>query len=568
MTRMPPALNSKTRSIRCAIYTRKSSEEGLDQEFNSLHAQREACSAYITSQKHEGWELLPQQYDDGGFSGGNLDRPALKALLEDITNGQVDTVVVYKVDRLTRSLTDFARLVEVLDQHEVSFVSVTQQFNTTSSMGRLTLNVLLSFAQFEREVTGERIRDKIALSKKKGKWMGGLPPMGYDVVDKKLVVNPTEAEQIRYMFQRYLELGSVFRLKADCDDHGIRTKRRTYQNGRTSGGLPYCKNNLYHLLQNRVFIGEIIYKEDSYPGEHEAIIDKEVFDQVQELIAKNRLKKLGSTEAKRPCVLAGLIYDDCGNIMSPKYSNTRKRFYRYYTSQAIIQGNHHLAGSLPNIPADEIERLVRSELKAWLENPEKLQPLLSELHPEEQQNLIEKAKTVFAGDSAKERLFQRYVIEKIVVSNQDVEIALCADRMREAILGRMEKKRQITGHPVTLRKEIKLAATRNGSKVIVGNATTDQNAPLIKAITRSFYWNELLISGEVANRLELRKREQILSNRYIGNILRLRFLAPNIITAILDGTQPADWTVQKLFGVDALDWKTQRQLLGMESNLP
>src|SRR5262245_50286554 len=255
--------------LRCAIYTRKSTEEGLEQDFNSLDAQREACAAFIASQKHEGWIMLPTRYDDGGYSGGTLERPALQRLLADISGSKADVVVVYKIDRLTRSLLDFAKIVEVFDAHSVSFVSVTQAFNTATSMGRLTLNVLLSFAQFEREVTGERIRDKIAASKKKGMWMGGYPPLGYDVKDRKLVINEAEAETVRYIFQRYQEFGSVRLLKEHLDATRIVSKRRIAPDGHSYGGKPMTRGALYHTLQNRLYRGEIVHKAQAYPGEHE-----------------------------------------------------------------------------------------------------------------------------------------------------------------------------------------------------------------------------------------------------------------------------------------------------------
>ena len=277
--------------IRCAIYTRKSSEEGLEQDFNSLDAQRESCEAFIRSQKHEGWVCLSELYDDGGISGATMERPALKRLLADIEADRIDAVVVYKVDRLTRSLNDFAKIVEVFDRQAVSFVSVTQQFNTTTSMGRLTLNMLLSFAQFEREVTGERIRDKIAASKKKGMWMGGLPPLGYDVKDRKLVVNEREAETVRHIYRRYAALGSVLALKEELDRDGVVSKARVDKYGRRTGGRPLARGALYLMLQNRIYRGEIVHKENSYPGEHEAIIDQALWDEVQRQLAANRFDR-------------------------------------------------------------------------------------------------------------------------------------------------------------------------------------------------------------------------------------------------------------------------------------
>ena len=301
-----------TRTLRCAVYTRKSSEEGLEQSFNSLHAQRDACEAYIRSQRHEGWLLVKTAYDDGGFSGGNLNRPGLEQLLRDVSHKKIDVVVVYKVDRLTRSLMDFAKIVEQFDKQGVSFVSVTQQFNTTSSMGRLTLNVLLSFAQFEREVTGERIRDKIAASKRKGMWMGGVVPTGYELKDRELVVNPTEAERVRNIFLAYLELGCVSELKGHLEVSGIRSKRRISKTGRISGEAVYSRGALYKMLNDRIYLGEITHKQTIYPGRHDAIIDRELWNQVHQRLADNL-----QAERKRPrstanSLLTGLLYDEAG----------------------------------------------------------------------------------------------------------------------------------------------------------------------------------------------------------------------------------------------------------------
>jgi site-specific DNA recombinase len=307
---MAKASRPATRKMRCAIYTRKSSEEGLEQAFNSLHAQREACAAFILSQKHEGWVVVPTLYDDGGFSGGTMDRPALQRLLSDISEGNVDVVVVYKIDRLTRSLFDFAKIVEAFDARDVCFVSITQQFNTTTSMGRLTLNVLLSFAQFEREVAGERIRDKIAASKKKGMWMGGLPSLGYDVQNRKLVVNEEEARTVVHVFRRYVQLRSVRALRAELDAAGIRSKRRILADGTPSGGQKLSRGALYLMLQNRIYLGEITHKGNAYPAEHQPIVDKVLWDQVQAILAENRIHRDTGANAKQPSPLAGLIFDE------------------------------------------------------------------------------------------------------------------------------------------------------------------------------------------------------------------------------------------------------------------
>jgi site-specific DNA recombinase len=324
-----------TPRIKCAIYTRKSSEEGLDQSFNSLDAQREACDAYIRSQKHEGWVALSVNYDDGGFSGGNVDRPALKKLIADIAEGKVNTVVVYKVDRLTRSLADFAKLVEQFDSKGVTFVSVTQQFNTTTSMGRLTLNVLLSFAQFEREVTGERIRDKIAASKAKGMWMGGRVPPGYDLRERRLYINPAEAEQVREIFRQYLRLRTVPALMNHLIRIGIRTKVRISPGGMKTGGQPYSRGGLYRFLNNRLYIGEIEHKKSIYSGEHEGIVDREVWNQVQELLAQNRQGPSRGIRAKSGSRLTGLLFSDDGIRYIPTNAQKGGRRYHYYTSLSL-----------------------------------------------------------------------------------------------------------------------------------------------------------------------------------------------------------------------------------------
>ena len=368
-TAMPRADASRKR---CAIYTRKSSEEGLEQEFNSLAAQREACEAYIRSQQHEGWVLARTRYDDGGFSGGNLERPALQRLLADIRAGRIDIVVVYKVDRLTRSLADFARLVEIFDAEAVSFVSVTQQFNTTSSMGRLTLNVLLSFAQFEREVTGERIRDKIAASKKKGMWMGGNVPLGYDADERTLVINPAEAETVRRIFALYRELGCVRRVKEEADRLGLRTKRSTTANGAERGGTPFSRGHIYRLLSNPIYIGQIAHKGQLYPGQHPALIDDETWTAVRDQLAANAGDHRRRAKAAEPSLLAGLLVDAHGERLTPSHAVKKGRRYRYYVSAALITeaGKDRAQGW--RLAAQEIEDCVISILVDALTSPARL----------------------------------------------------------------------------------------------------------------------------------------------------------------------------------------------------
>src|SRR2546429_5292793 len=321
--------------FRCAVYTRKSTEEGLEQDFNSLDAQREACEAYIASQKAEGWLLVRDRYDDGGVSGATLERPALKRLLADIEGRRVDVVVVYKIDRLSRALMDFAKLVEVFDRNAVTFVSVTQSFNTTTSMGRLTLNVLLSFAQFEREVAGERIRDKFAASRRKGMWMGGNVPLGYDLKHRKLLVNEAEAKTVRLIFERYLDLGCVMALRTELERLGIRSKRRVTEAGRERGGASFSRGALYHLLKNRVYRGETVHKGTPHAGEHEAIIAEELWDAVMaKLAAQGGARRRGRVASG--ALLIGLIFDDRGNRMSPTYTVRKQSRYRYYVSQAVL----------------------------------------------------------------------------------------------------------------------------------------------------------------------------------------------------------------------------------------
>ena len=391
--------------LRCAIYTRKSTEEGLDQAFNSLDAQREACEAYIRSQAGEGWTALLTQYDDGGYSGGNLNRPAMQQLLDDVDAGKVDVIVVYKVDRLTRSLMDFAKIVERLDARGVSFVSVTQAFNTTTSMGRLTLNVLLSFAQFEREVTGERIRDKIAASKAKGMWMGGNVPLGYDLGDRELVVNPQEAEQVRHIFRRYVELRSGIALMNELRRDGIMSKRWTSRSGKERGGSEFSSGALYYLLQNRLYLGEIVHKDARHPGAHDAIVSDELFGAVSELLATRRRNRRDQPTRTATCHLAGLVYDASGEPMGTSFSYGRGgRLYRYYVSGSL-DPNRASHGRRPvRVSAGAVESMVQKALGRLLEKPPHL-----------------------AWDEV------RSVVHRIQLNSEETHLVLVADAVREPL---------------------------------------------------------------------------------------------------------------------------------------
>jgi len=359
MTRRDAALPAKVRKLRCAVYTRKSTEEGLEQAFNSLDAQREACEAFIASQRSEGWVLVHDRYDDGGVSGGTLDRPALKRLLADIEAGLVDVVVVYKIDRLSRSLLDFARLVQTFDQHDVTFVSVTQSFNTTTSMGRLTLNILLSFAQFEREVIGERVRDKIAASRARGMWMGGPVPLGYRVEHRRLVVDEAGAATVRRVFEGFAELGSATRLLPVLRAEGLVTKT----------GRPFDKGAVYKLLVNRTYLGEAVHKGRAYPGEHAAIIPRDLWDRVHAILAESPRARAARNRDRPPALLRGLLFGPDGRAMSPTHTRKKGRLYGYYVSQAVLQGGPNDAPHR-RLPAGEIEGLVMAQLRALLRQPE------------------------------------------------------------------------------------------------------------------------------------------------------------------------------------------------------
>ena len=353
---------------RCGIYTRKSSEEGLEQDFNSLHAQREACEAFVRSQIAEGWIAVVDAYDDGGISGGTLERPALRRLLADIEAGRIDIVVVYKIDRLSRSLMDFAKLVETFERHSVTFVAVTQQFNTTTSMGRLTLNILLSFAQFEREVIGERIRDKFAASRKRGIWMGGNVPLGYRVENRKLVVVEDEARLVQRIFERFATLGSALEVARELNRAGEVTKRRP-QNGQLRGGKPWTKGAIYKVLANRVYRGEAVHKGVAYPGEHAPIVDGALWNRAHARMAAPARQRAATTRANVPMLLKGLIFGPDGRPMSPTHTKRRGRTYRYYVARAAIEAGYDSA-PVTTVPAGDVEAAVLAQLQSLLTTPE------------------------------------------------------------------------------------------------------------------------------------------------------------------------------------------------------
>ncbi len=567
-----------TAVVRCAIYTRKSSEEGLEQEFNSLDAQREACDAYIRSQKSAGWIALPDMYDDGGISGGTMERPALQRLLADIGAGRIDTVVVYKVDRLTRSLNDFAKIVEAFDAKGVSFVSVTQQFNTTTSMGRLTLNMLLSFAQFEREVTGERIRDKIAASKQKGMWMGGNPPLGYDVRDRKLVVNEPEAERVRHIFRRYAELRSVLALQKDLDAAGIVSKNRVDRFGAARGGKPLARGALYLMLQNRIYRGEIVHKDKAYPGLHEPIVDEPLWNAVQAALAENRVERAVRSTAAAPSLLAGLVYDDSGERMSPTHANKKGRRYRYYVSQSLIKkGRTKASKGACRCPAADLERLVEDRICALLRDESAMLEVAGAASVSTRKSLIEHAADLAYRWSAlpvsDKRAIVRALVERVDLRPATVDVTVHTTVLPEVVKPDLDIRRlpgTLEGPVRVLSVPAQLRRTGMETKLVIRGARGDDrprrsDRSLLRLIATAHRFNELVTTGAGGSVSELAIRAGV-SRSYFSRIFRLSFLAPEITKAIIQGRQPSELSAIKLMGAGQLEttWSDQRRQLGFD----
>lgn len=544
--------------LRCAIYTRKSTEEGLDQAFNSLHAQREACEAYVLSQAGEGWVAHPAVYDDGGISGGTMERPALKRLLEDVDRGVVDVVVVYKVDRLTRSLADFAKIVERFDARSVSFVSVTQAFNTTNSMGRLTLNVLLSFAQFEREVTGERIRDKIAASKAKGMWMGGNLPLGYDVptdpVTRALVIHPEEAATVRRLFERYLALGSVHAVKAEFDAEGLVTAVKTYKTGAVRGGVPWSRGNLFRLLRNRVYLGEIVHRGKSYPGAHPPIIDPETFAAVQKALDDN-----GSRRRARPLMpegspLAGRIFDAEGVPMTPAMAYGKAgRKYRYYVSRPLQVGKGAQLDReiVRRVAAGAIEGMVMERLSAC---------------------------GLIAPDAGWAAIRDR--VERVILGRSEVILRVAASDISPAQLAQArdrltgdQRLMQGTGREPTLELIIPGRPVFRGGRTWMaspdGRSLAGKTSPdpgLIRGLRKAHQLATQYAISPLTS-IDANREGRAVSCPYHRSLAQLAFLAPDIQTAILEGRQPAGLTLESLLDKTLpVAWSDQRARLGFVSD--
>jgi site-specific DNA recombinase len=554
---------AKSQPRRCAIYTRKSSEEGLEQDFNSLHAQREACEAFIKSQHGEGWRLVRAAYDDGGLSGATMNRQALQRLLSDIRERRIDVVVVYKVDRLTRSLADFAKMVELFDAHAVSFVAVTQQFNTTSSMGRLTLNVLLSFAQFEREVTGERIRDKIAASKRRGMWMGGTVALGYDVSDHRLVINPAEAETVKGIFQRYLELRSVRLLKDDLDRRGIISKIRLSRNGNRSGGKAFSRGALYELLSNPVYVGEIRHRKERHPGQHEPIMDRELWERAQRQLRDQAARcGTGATKAS-PSPLAGKLFDGDGECLYVAGAAKGERRYRYYVSRHLVTSSADKVRNGWRLSGPEIERTVAVAARQLLNDQAVISaaacnlgvsaddiPAVLEATGEWSRRLQSEADSAAALGG---------LVDKVNLKPGGIELSINLPLPADGTHGAAAML------PITQFFTMRMKRRGVEMRLIIGGADAPPRKPdaaLLKAIARAHRWFEELISARATSLAAIANREGV-TDRYVVRLIRLAFLAPKIVEAIAERGELTDLKLTPHVDLP-LDWTTQKRVVGLE----
>ena len=542
-------------TLPCAVYTRKSSEEGLEQDFNSLDAQREACEAFILSQKTQGWKLAGC-YDDGGFSGGNIERPGVQRLLADIKLGRIKVVVVYKVDRLTRSLADFAKLVELFDSQGVSFVSVTQQFNTTTSMGRLTLNVLLSFAQFEREVTGERIRDKIAASKRKGMWMGGFAPMGYVPHERTLAVDEPRAHRVREIFDLYLQIGNVRGLKLEIDARGWKTPER--EGRRPGGGRVFTRGHLYRLLSNPIYVGKISHKGVVHAGQHQAIVPEHVWMATQAKIAENTQGHSDRIGAAEPSLLAGLLQDGHGRVLRSTHAKKGNKRYRYYCTEASA-GEAAL-----RIPAPELEKAVHGELVRFLQDERQLLAAAPQLNAADTKALFASAAQAtesLQGRSATDRLgAMNKLISQVKVHGTSLEIGI-----REAALRGAPSAGDARVHWISVPAQLKRG--NHAMRLVLRDQSTELRAPdasLIALLARANRWFDALRKGQHGSIASL-AQEQHQDGRDVTRTVYLAFLAPDIVDRIVRGEQPIGLGVRRLLAMCPLplDWGEQRKVLGL-----
>src|SRR6516162_1450467 len=552
---------------RCAIFTRKSSEEGLEQNFNSLHAQREGCEAFIKSQASEGWRLVKTHYDDGGVSGASMERPALQQLLGDIRQGLIEVVVVYKVDRLTRTLADFAKMVELFDAHQVSFVAVTQHFNTATSMGRLTLNVLLSFAQFEREVRAERIRDKIAASRRRGIWMGGVVPLGYDLREQRLVINPAEAEVVRQIFRRYLDLGCVRLLKEELDRRGVVSKSRSSANGLSQKGYPFSRGALYVVLSNPVYIGEVRHRGVRHPGQHQPIIDRDLWDKVQQRLHENTKRRRLRAVKVDPSPLAGKLLDPSGAGLTPSHARKGERRYRYYISRGLTIGAAHRVHDGWRLPAAEIERTVASAAQQLLTDEPAIATAVEEAGTAV--NRIPPILETTRAWSAKLRSSSEAAAALAALVHR---VELSRDGLRLSLKVPMPAAGAGNDPPwadAIVTRFIPLQLKRRGAelRLIVPDAHTPRpkvDLALLKAVGRARRWFDQLTSGRATSLAAIASQYRI-GVRYVGRLIRLAFLAPPLVEMIAQGRQPSGLTAEMLTRRVVLppEWEAQKQVLSL-----
>jgi site-specific DNA recombinase len=544
--------------LRCAVYTRVSSEHGLEQEFNSLDNQREASEAYAKSQAHEGWRLIRTRYDDGGYSGGSMDRPALQKLLDDVRARRIDVVVVYKVDRLTRSLADFAKLVEPFDAHQVSFVSVTQAFNTTTSMGRLTLNVLLSFAQFEREVTGERIRDKIAASKRKGIWMGGVVPLGYRVENRALHVVDEHAAFVRSLFRRYLQIGSVVRLKAVVDQENLRLPIRTDRSGKTTGGGLISRGHLYKILSNPIYLGLLTHKGRVHEGLHDSIIDQETWGRVQALLAEHA-KRAPRSRQHSDALLAGKLFDDRGNRMSPSHAAKGGRRWRYYVSQAVVQGRKEEAGSVARVPAMEIERRVIEAARAALLCDHQRSSAPKNTHCSASWLGAPTDPPAVRLDAIDPDANLRSAIERVVISRTKIEIELGEGRAKDD----HNRILIIPWTPPSPYRRREIIQGESEQPPAMRPMKTKARAVLVDALRDAHRWLDELMTNSNQTTDTLAAREGK-TERSIRMTLSLAFLSPALGQAAIDGRLPRGFGVKRMMDLP-MAWSDQWSTLGLKA---
>lgn len=546
--------------LRCAIYTRKSSEEGLEQSYNSLQAQQDACAAYIASQVHEGWARIPRGYDDGGYSGGNLDRPGLQMLLQDVAGGEIDVVAVYKIDRLTRSLADFSKLADIFERNHVALVAVTQQFNTSNPMGRLTLNILLTFAQFERELIAERLRDKKTASRKRGMWMGGLAPLGYDISNKRLVINCKEAETVRRIFERFLELQSISLLVRELAQAGTVSKRRLSRDGSASGGVKLTWNPVHSILTNPVYRGLVTHNGVTYQGEHASIVDVETFNSVQALLAELKKQSRERRLLGYPFLLKGIIFDGTGERLYTTYTCRHSRKHRYYVSKSLMRRLKDAGSDQVRVSADAIERYVVDRVCKHLHDFAWLSSLGQEHGPPAERRTRLLARDLRSEINKNTGLIQK-LVQRVEVSKYLVRLSL----NRCWLLQRLGLR--LPGEPMkALLIQVKDHHLRCRSPLKMIEVMTDQQGVpdhrLVREVLRAIRWFNALASGSFSSIQALAQYEGC-SESLITHRIRLAFLAPDIVEAILEGRQPKDLTQKRLFDAYPLPlcWEEQRKLL-------